>query len=125
MSDQHSPQDRPDTAPTPAPIPAPVTAPITTRATAPDPVPVAPAAQVATPAAPPAPEVTYLPPPSGPNWGLVLLGLLFVLVAGGVAANQVAGFQVVDVMVLAPTALIFVGLGCALVGIVGILARRR
>ena len=54
------------------PAPTPVSAPAHTPAPEP-PVP-APATR---------PEVTYLPPPSGPNWGLVVLGVFFVLVAAG------------------------------------------
>ena len=71
------------------------------------------------------PEVTYLPPPSGPNWGLVVLGLLFVLVAGGVVANQLTGFQVSQLTEVGPSVLVIGGLACAAVGALGILARRR
>ncbi|MDQ6897021.1 MAG: hypothetical protein M3171_10525 [Actinomycetota bacterium] len=71
------------------------------------------------------PEVTYLPAPSGPSWGLVALGLLFVLVAGGVVANQLLGFQVTQLSEVGPSVLVIGGLACAAVGAVGILARRR
>lgn len=71
------------------------------------------------------PEVTYLPAPSGPNWGLVVLGLLFLLVAGGVAANQLMGFQVTQLTEVGPSVLVVGGLSCAAVGAIGILARRR
>ncbi len=71
------------------------------------------------------PEVTYLPAPSGPSWGLVALGLLFVLVAGGVVANQLMGFQVTQLSEVGPSVLVIGGLACAAVGAVGILARRR
>lgn len=71
------------------------------------------------------PEVTYLPAPSGPSWGLVGLGLLFVLVAGGVVANQLMGFQVTQLSEVGPSVLVIGGLACAAVGAVGILARRR
>ncbi len=71
------------------------------------------------------PEVTYLPAPTGPNWGLVVLGLFFVLVAVGVAANQLAGFQVAQLTDLGPSVLVVGGLACAVVGVIGILARRR
>ena len=71
------------------------------------------------------PEVTYLPPPSGPNWGLVVLGVFFVIVAAGVAANQLMGFQATQLIDLGPSVLVIGGLACAAVGVVGILARRR
>ena len=71
------------------------------------------------------PEVTHLPAPTGPNWGLVVLGLLFVLVAGGVVANQVTGFQMTRLTEVGPSFLVIGGLACAAVGAVGILARRR
>ncbi|MEO7234363.1 MAG: hypothetical protein ABIW80_03210 [Lapillicoccus sp.] len=103
MTDPTIPQDAP--VPTPEPTPAPNPAP------APDPA--------------PRPEVTYLPPPTGPNWGLVVLGVFFVLVAAGVAANQLMGFQVTQLTDLGPSVLVIGGLACAAVGVVGILARRR
>ncbi|MEP6649457.1 MAG: hypothetical protein ABJA74_06025 [Lapillicoccus sp.] len=71
------------------------------------------------------PQVTYLPPPTGPNWGLVVVGLVFGLVGAGVVANQVAGFQVSSLSDLGPSVLVIAGLACALLGIVGILTRRR
>jgi hypothetical protein len=70
-------------------------------------------------------QVTYLPPPSGPNWGLVVVGLIFGLVGAGVVANQVTGFQVADVTELGPSVLVVAGLACALLGMIGILTRRR
>lgn len=73
----------------------------------------------------PAPDVTYLPPPTGPHWGLVLLGLFFVLVAAAVAANQLMGFRVTQLADAGPSVLVVGGLACAAVGVVGILARRR
>ena len=79
-------------------------------------------------AAPPTPvrrPVTYLPPPSGPNWGLVVVGLVFGLVGAGVVANQVAGFQVSSLTDLGPSVLVFAGLACALLGLAGIVTRRR
>ena len=101
-----------------------------------------PAASALTPAQPPAarstarsthqgtarqsrPQVTYLPPPSGPNWGLVVVGLVFGLVGAGVVANQVAGFQVTSLSELGPSVLVVAGLACALLGLVGIVTRRR
>ena len=69
--------------------------------------------------------MTYLPPPSGPNWGLVVVGLIFGLVGAGVVANQVAGFQVSSLSELGPSVLVIAGLACALLGMVGILTRRR
>ncbi|HEY7988462.1 MAG TPA: hypothetical protein VIE19_04530 [Lapillicoccus sp.] len=96
------------------------------------------AASAPTPAQPPAatsthqgtarqarPQVTYLPPPSGPNWGLVVVGLIFGLVGAGVVANQVTGFQVADLSELGPSVLVVVGLACALLGLIGIVTRRR
>jgi len=77
------------------------------------------------PTAPRQPEVTYLPAPSGPNWGLVFLGLLFVLVATGVVANLLVGFQVAQLTEMGPSVLVVGGLACAGIGAVGILARRR
>jgi LPXTG-motif cell wall-anchored protein len=71
------------------------------------------------------PQVTYLPPPSGPNWGLVVVGLIFGLVGAGVVANQVTGFQVADLSELGPSVLVVVGLACALLGLIGIVTRRR
>jgi LPXTG-motif cell wall-anchored protein len=93
----HAPSPSPTTAPTPASAPAPA----------------------------PKPHVTYLPPPSGPNWGLVIVGLVFGLVGAGVVANQVAGFEVSSLSEAGPSVLVIVGLVCALLGIVGILTRRR
>lgn len=100
MSDQH-PQD----AVTPQPSPTP------------------PQRAVWTP--PPVPKVTYLPAPSGPNWGLVLVGLFFGLVAAGIVANQTAGFQASDLTTVGPTVFVIGGLLCALVGMAGIVRRRR
>ena len=103
-------------------VPAPTTTP------APDPTPMpAPAAPPAQPAwqPPPRQQVTYLPPPGGPNWGLVVFGVIVGLVGAGVVANQVAGFQVSSLSELGPSVLVFAGLACALLGIVGILTRRR
>jgi hypothetical protein len=71
------------------------------------------------------PQVTYLPPPSGPNWGLVIVGLVFGLVGAGVVANQVSGFQVSSLTELGPSVLVVAGLACALLGLVGIVTRRR
>jgi LPXTG-motif cell wall-anchored protein len=71
------------------------------------------------------PQVTYLPPPTGPNWGLVVVGLVFALVGAGVVANQVAGFEVSSLSELGPSVLVIAGLACALLGIIGILTRRR
>ena len=74
---------------------------------------------------PPRQQVTYLPPPGGPNWGLVVFGVIVGLVGAGVVANQVAGFQVSSLSELGPSVLVIAGLACALLGIVGILTRRR
>jgi len=115
------------TAPT---VPTAPTAPLAPLAPIAPPEPTAAPQQAA--AEPPAPfqasgrpEVTYLPAPSGPSWGLVALGLLFVLVAGGVVANQLMGFQVTQLSEVGPSVLVIGGLACAAVGAVGILARRR
>jgi hypothetical protein len=69
--------------------------------------------------------VTYLPAPTGPNWGLVIVGLVFGLVGAGVVANQVTGFQVASLTELGPSVLVLAGLACALLGLVGIVTRRR
>jgi hypothetical protein len=81
--------------------------------------------QVPPPAWAPKPQVTYLAPPTGPNWGLVVVGLVFALVGAGVVANQVAGFEVSSLSELGPSVLVIAGLVCALLGIIGILTRRR
>ena len=93
----------------------------------PPPAPAAAPAPMAPPAPAPAPKprVTYLPPPSGPNWGLVLVGVVFGLVGAGVVANQLTGFQVSSLSEMGPSVLVIGGLACALLGMVGILARRR
>ena len=70
-------------------------------------------------------EVRYLSRATGPNWGLVLLGLAFVVVAAGVMANQVSGLRVGQLADTGPGVLVGVGLLCALIGIVGMVARRR
>jgi hypothetical protein len=88
--------------------------------------PAAPAPVVPPAAAPaPKPQVTYLPPPSGPNWGLVVVGIVFGLVGAGVVANQLTGFQVSSLSEMGPSVLVIGGLACALLGIMGILTRRR
>jgi len=69
--------------------------------------------------------VTYLPAPTGPNWGLVVVGLVFGLVGAGVIANQVTGFQVSSLTELGPSVLVIAGLACALLGLAGIVTRRR
>jgi hypothetical membrane protein len=69
--------------------------------------------------------ITRLPAPTGPNWGLVLTGVLFVLIAVALVAHQVTGFQLSDLTRLGPSVLVVGGLGCALVGVFGILSRRR
>ena len=90
------------------------------------PAPVATPAPMAPPAQPtPKPHVTHLPPPSGPNWGLVLIGVVFGLVGAGVVANQLTGFQISSVSEMGPSVLVLGGLACALLGLVGILTRRR
>ena len=71
------------------------------------------------------PQITYLPPPTGPNWGLVVIGLVFAVIGAGVVANQVAGFEVSSLSELGPSVLVIAGLVCALLGIIGILTRRR
>ncbi len=76
-------------------------------------------------APPPLPEVRYLPRPTGPNWGLVLMGLALIVVAVAVVANQVSGFQVTQLADTGPGVLVGIGLTCALVGVVGMLRRRR
>jgi hypothetical protein len=77
------------------------------------------------PASPSTREVRYLPRPTGPNWRLVLMGLAFVVVAAGVMANQVSGFRIGQLAGTGPGVLVGIGLLCALVGVVGMLRRRR
>lgn len=107
---------RPSTTPAPAPaasepIPPPV----------PDPRP----QWTPPPVPPPAPVVTHVPAPSGPNWGLVLVGLVFVTVAVAVVANQTTGFRFSDVSTFGPGVFVLGGVLCALIGLVGIVSRRR
>lgn len=111
MSDHHetpeqrSPQDAPAD---PAPSAPPRTTPLPTTA----------------PPAPPRREVTHLPAAAGPNWGLVLSGLAFMVIAAGVILNQVNGFQVEELRQVGPTLLVAVGVGSALIGIIGLVTRR-
>jgi hypothetical protein len=105
--------------PLPPAMPAPTSTPSSTPSSAPSP------AAAPAPPASPRPQVTYLPPPSGPNWGLVVVGLVFGLVGAGVVANQVSGFQVSSLTELGPSVLVVAGLACALLGLVGIVTRRR
>ena len=83
----------------------------------------APATSVSSP--PAAPEPTVIPAPGGPNWGLVLFGLVVMAVAAGVIVNQVNGFRLTDVSSYGPLTLVAIGGACALFGIIGMLARRR
>jgi hypothetical protein len=138
MSDEkpHPPQDSAATQPLSTPSPGPnseiseVPSPVGTEPqehlspVAQEPVGPAPV-QAPPPAWATKPQVTYLPPPTGPNWGLVVVGLVFALVGAGVVANQVAGFEVSSLSELGPSVLVIAGLACALLGIVGILTRRR
>ncbi len=116
----HDPQGPTAPAPTATPAQAPTPDPAPTPAPAPAPPPAQPAWQPT-----PRQQVTYLPPPGGPNWGLVVFGVMVGLVGAGVVANQVAGFQVSSLSELGPSVLVIAGLACALLGIVGILTRRR
>ena len=80
------------------------------------------------PTTPPSVPTSPTTPPSvptGPNWGLVLLGVLVVLVAGGVLASEVSGFRASQLSGIGPGVLIAVGLVSAVVGIAGMLLRRR
>lgn len=122
MSDEkpHTPQDSAATQPLSTPSPGPNSE----ISEVPSPVGPAPV-QAPPPAWATKPQVTYLPPPTGPNWGLVVVGLVFALVGAGVVANQVAGFEVSSLSELGPSVLVIAGLACALLGIVGILTRRR
>ena len=122
MSDEkpHPPQDSAATQP----LSTPSTGPNSEISEVPAPVGPAPV-QAPPPAWATKPQVTYLPPPTGPNWGLVVVGLVFALVGAGVVANQVAGFEVSSLSELGPSVLVIAGLACALLGIIGILTRRR
>ncbi|WP_411285565.1 hypothetical protein [Lapillicoccus sp.] len=71
--------------------------------------------------------ISTAPPsgPAGPNWGLILLGVLVMLVAGGVLASEVSAFRASQLSGIGPGVLIAVGLVSAMVGIAGMLLRRR
>ena len=73
---------------------------------------------------PPHREVTHLPAPGAPNWGLVLSGLAFMIIAAGVILNQVNGFQVQELQRIGPMLLVAIGIGSALIGVIGLVARR-
>jgi LPXTG-motif cell wall-anchored protein len=55
----------------------------------------------------------------------VVVGLVFALVGAGVVANQVTGFEVSSLTELGPSVLVIAGLACALLGLAGIVTRRR
>ena len=78
----------------------------------------APPSDAPSPAAPPS-------GPAGPNWGLILLGVIVMLVAGGVLASEVSGFRASQLSGIGPGVLIALGLVSAVVGIAGMLLRRR
>ena len=63
--------------------------------------------------------------PTGPNWGLVLLGVVVMVVAGGVLASEISGFRASQLSGIGPGVLVAVGLVSAAVGIAGMLLRRR
>lgn len=115
----------PEATTTPAAAPASWSPPQGGPSWTPPPVSSSAPAPVPAPQPQPRPQVTYLPPPTGPNWGLVIIGLVFGLVGAGVVANQVAGFQVSSLSELGPSVLVIAGLSCALLGMVGIVTRRR
>lgn len=82
-------------------------------------------------AAPPGSEPTHPPHreagarPTGPNWGLALLGLLLMGVASVVVVEQLTGVaSVTSLERHGPLLLVAVGVACALVGVIG-MARRR
>jgi len=54
----------------------------------------------------------------------VLSGLAFMVIAAGVILNQVNGFQVEELRQVGPTLLVAVGVGSALIGIIGLVTRR-
>lgn len=84
---------------------------------------VAPSAPAA-PAAAPTPVVEYRDPPGGPNWSLVLSGLLVLAVAGLLVAHLVAGVDLGWARSHAPVVLIAVGGTFAVVGLLGMVGRR-
>lgn len=108
--EQSSPQD--------APV-GPVPAPLSLSKEQPPPPPSGPRTPVR-----PVPEVIHLPAPGAPNWGLVLSGLVFMVIAAGVILNQVNGFQVQELQQVGPMLLVAVGVASALIGVVGLVARR-
>ncbi len=77
-----------------------------------------------TPAQPPA-QRSSEPRPTGPNWGLTLLGLVLMGVASAVLVEQLTGVATVTSLESrGPLLLVGAGVVCALVGVVG-MARRR
>ena len=102
----------PQDAPLPTTDPAPTT----------PSVPTAPVPQAHPPV--PTPVVEYRDPPGGPNWSLVLYGLLVLAVAGLLVAHLVAGVDLGWARSHAPLALIAVGGTFAVVGLLGMVGRR-
>ncbi|TQJ09356.1 hypothetical protein [Lapillicoccus jejuensis] len=92
--------------------------------------PLPPTPSVPTPAHPPAhppvptPAVEYRDPPGGPNWSLVLSGLLVLAVAGLLLAHLLAGVDLGWARSHAPLVLIAVGGTFAVVGLLGMVGRR-
>lgn len=70
------------------------------------------------------PSTLRLPPPGGPNWGLVLTSLV-LLAAAGAIVGQLLGLTLPDLSTGGPTTLVVAGLALVLVGQVGLLRRRR
>lgn len=91
-----------------------------------------PATEPVTPTAPvppaqspvPTPVVEYRDPPGGPNWSLVLYGLLVLAVAGLLLAHLLAGVDLGWARSHAPLVLIAVGGTFAVVGLLGMVGRR-
>lgn len=104
------PQDAPPPAPEPMSTGPTATVPTTPPAPAHPPV--------------PTPVVEYRDPPGGPNWSLVLYGLLVLAVAGLLVAHLVAGVDLGWARSHAPVVLIAVGGTFAVVGLLGMVGRR-
>lgn len=70
------------------------------------------------------PERRIIPAPTGPNWPLIVVGVVLV-VASAALAGSLLGYPAVDLAALGPRALSIVGAVLVAAGVVGLLARRR
>lgn len=72
---------------------------------------------------PAAPKVSGPARPKGPNVSAIVLGLIAVVLAGLIIANETTGLQV-DWSQLGPGAIVGIGVVMALVGAIGLTRRR-